>query len=351
MKLLTIVLPTYNTERYLKRCLDSLLLNSDYKLLEIIAVNDGSKDNSLKILQEYEEKYPETVIVLDKENGGHGSTINEGLRIASGKYFRVIDTDDWVDIQNFPLFLNCLKDKNSDLIITNFSREHVYSGETQSIKYSNIEYNKVYNFDTFDFSLIGEEYFYMSTSTYKTELLREANLHLQEKTFYVDMEYNTQPIPYVKTFEFLDLDIYKYFIGRADQSMNLKSFASHYLDHERVMKGLIEKYLKEQKTLCNPNAQKYIEKILFYMLYTNYNIQAIYNENRNDAVKILRTFDKYLRKTDIGLYNMMRCSYVITILRRLKFIPVLLFNGDYLLKILGIIDRIHLKFNKLFRNK
>jgi len=318
-------------------------------LLEIIAVNDGSKDNSLKILNDYAKKYKDTIKVIDKENGGHGSTINKGLSLATGKYLRVIDTDDWVDIYNFPLFLEKLKTSYSDLIVNNYSKEHIYNGESESMKYTNVEYNHIYDFDSFDFSKIGEEYFYMSTSTYKTEILKKAKLQLKEKTFYVDMEFNTQAIPYVKTFEFIDLDIYRYFIGRADQSMNLANFVSHYTDHEKVMKGLIEKYINGQKQICSPNKQKYIEKILYYMLYTNYTIQIHSNTKRFDAMKIVKQFDAYLKNTDTDLYNMMHFNPIIKWARRFKFLPMLFLNGKYLLKLLGIIDLLNIRFTKLLK--
>ena len=97
MKTLSVVVPVYNTENYIKRCLDFMLVDEIIDDLEVILVNDGSKDNSIKIMRDYESRFPESVVVVDKENGGHGSTINAGLKIASGKYFRVIDSDDWVN--------------------------------------------------------------------------------------------------------------------------------------------------------------------------------------------------------------------------------------------------------------
>ena len=143
-KILTIVVPTYNVEKYLSRCLDSLLYDEKTnKKLEIIVVNDGSKDNSLKIANEYKEKYPDSVLVIDKENGGHGSTINAGLKIATGKYFRVIDSDDWVNIDEFPSYINDLEKLNSDIVLTNFSREYIYNSTQVISKYPKaIEYNK-----------------------------------------------------------------------------------------------------------------------------------------------------------------------------------------------------------------
>ena len=101
MKVLTIIVPVYNTEKYIKRCLDSLDNKETNPKVEVLIVSDGSKDNSIKIAKEYEKKEPNTFKVIEKENGGHGSTINKGLELATGKYFRVLDSDDWVDNKNF----------------------------------------------------------------------------------------------------------------------------------------------------------------------------------------------------------------------------------------------------------
>ena len=133
MKVLSIAIPVYNTENYIKRCVDSLAIQDIINDIEIILVNDGSKDNSIKIMNEYKAKYPESIIVVDKENGGHGSTINKALSIATGKYFRVLDSDDWFDSKNFVTFVNKLKDEDVDLIITNYRKEYVYDETRKNI--------------------------------------------------------------------------------------------------------------------------------------------------------------------------------------------------------------------------
>ena len=105
MKVLTVLIPVYNTEKYIKRCLDSLLVPETLNDIEVIVVNDGSKDHSVEIVKTYVEKYPQTVVLIDKENGGHGSTINAGLKAAKGKYFRVLDSDDWFNTIEFVKFV------------------------------------------------------------------------------------------------------------------------------------------------------------------------------------------------------------------------------------------------------
>ena len=172
MKILTIAVPVYNTEKYISRCLDSMLIDEVLDDIEIITINDGSKDNSINILREYEKKYPNTVVVIDKENGGHGSGVNAGLKNATGKYYRVIDSDDWVNSKDFVTFVKNLKKDDADLVITNYSKEHVYNGASEFLEYKDLEDGKEYDFDTMDLEILHGEYFVMATATYKTETLR-----------------------------------------------------------------------------------------------------------------------------------------------------------------------------------
>lgn len=326
MKILTIVVPVYNTEKYIKRCLDSLDNKEINSKIEVLVVSDGSKDNSIKIAKQYAEKYPDTFKIIEKENGGHGSTINKGLEIATGKYFRVLDSDDWVDSANFVKFVKEIEKIDSDLIVTDYSKEFIYDGKCEKIIYKNLEVNKLYNFDDFDLNILNGEYFVMATSTYKTEVLRKSNLKLMEKTFYVDMQYNVVPIPYVNDFVYLNLDVYKYFIGRKDQSVNTSSFVKNHLNHDKVVKYLIGYYISLEKELSK-NKKDYIRMILKYILFTHYSIYCIYFDKKREGYKNAKKFDKYLFNKSIELYKLSNISFI-KIYRKFKFIPILiLFNN------------------------
>ncbi|MBQ9071771.1 MAG: glycosyltransferase family 2 protein [Bacilli bacterium] len=301
-KLLTIVIPTYNVEKYLERCLISLVY--DEKILdklELLIVNDGSTDNSLSIARSFEQKYPNTIKVIDKENGGHGSTINIGLKEAKGKYFRVIDSDDWVNIDDFSKYFNELSKLDVDVVLTNYSRELIYSGETVLFKYnSEIEYNKIYDLSDFDFSLFKYDYFFMATTTFKTEKLRKANVLLDEKTFYVDMEFIILPLPEIENFIYLDYDIYRYFIGRNDQSVNINSLIKRRKDHEKVLTRLVN-YLNCEE--ISSNKKNFISNILVQMVNTHYIIYCKSQLPNKEALKEIRKFDKYLKEVNPDLYN------------------------------------------------
>lgn len=301
-KILTIVIPTYNVEKYLERCLLSLVYEEKIlDKLEILVVNDGSTDNSLKIAKSYEKKYPDTIRVIDKENGGHGSTINVGLKEAKGKYFRVIDSDDWVNVDDFSRYFNQLCELDVDVVLTNYSRELIYSGETVLFKYNSaIEYNKIYDLNNFDFSLFKYDYFFMATTTFKTDKLKKSNILLDEKTFYVDMEFIILPLPEINNFIYLDYDIYRYFIGRNDQSININSLIKRRKDHEKVLKRLVE-FLSSDK--LSSNKKKYVSNILVQMVNTHYIIYCKSQLPNKEALKEIRSFDKYLKEINPELYN------------------------------------------------
>lgn len=301
MKLLTLVVPVYNTEKYIKRCLDSVVLKEIIDDIEILIISDGSKDKSIQIAKEYEKLYPNSITVIEKENGGHGSTINKGLEEANGKYFRVLDSDDWFNSRNFIEFVEKLKNENSDLIVTDYSQEHIYNNESIYIKYTSLENGKTYYFDTMDLRLLNGGYFVMATSTYKTCLLRESGLSLFEKTYYVDMQYNVVAFSKVKSITYYNLDIYRYFIGRKEQSNNFNSLVKNQDNHEKVMRFLVD-YYTNNFSLFSDNKKEYYKLIIYYMLYTHYSIYCIYDMDHKNAYNKILNFDNYLKTENPDLY-------------------------------------------------
>lgn len=338
MKVLTVVVPVYNTEKYIKRCLDSLDNKEINDKLEVLIVSDGSKDNSIKIAKEYEKRIPDTFKIIEKENGGHGSTINKGLELASGKYFRVLDSDDWVDNDNFVKFVEKLEKENADLVVTDYCKEFIYDGNSEKLVYKDLKPNTKYDFDSFDLNILNGEYFVMATSTYKTEILRKANLKLMEKTFYVDMQYNVVPIPYVNSFIYYDLDIYRYFIGRKDQSVNTTSFVKNHLNHDKVVKYLIDFYMSMDKDISK-NKKDYIKMIVKYILFTHYSIYCIYFNKKSEGYKLAKEFDKYLLSKSKELYNESDISFV-KIYRDLKFVPTIIIYNRAKKRLVAIARRL-----------
>lgn len=325
MKLLTIVIPMYNTEKYINRCLDSILFDEVAEDLEVLVVNDGSKDNSVEIAKKYAERFPRTVKIIDKENGGHGSTINKGLELASGKYFRVLDSDDWFDSNSFLSFMEKLKKCTEDVVVTPYYQEYVYNGVQIPFEYPGYEFDKTYDFSEIKMEKMNDLYFTMASSTYLTDVLRRSHLQLFEKTFYVDMQFNVMPILEVKTVRFLNNYIYRYFIGRPNQSMSIDSLIRNMPQHEKVLKFLIDFYKTNSEKLTD-GKKEYIQRIIVLMSNSHLHILSNLWKNRKEAFRYTKGFVRYLKDTDRDIYNGVKKLPAIRYGEKIGFINVLLFN-------------------------
>ena len=236
MKLISFVIPSYNSSAYMHKAIDSILVGGSD--VEIIIVNDGSKDDTLKIAIEYKKKYPKIVKVIDKENGGHGSGVNAGLEAASGKYFKVVDSDDWVDEESLKQVIKTLKKIDVDLLIVNY----VYEKEDtpRVMDYVGVlPEDKIFTWDDVGKFKVSE-YLLMHSVIYKTSILKEIGLKLPEHTFYVDNIFVYFPLPHIKTMHYLNVPFYRYFIGRSDQSVN-----------ESVMIGRVDQQVFVTKTMID----------------------------------------------------------------------------------------------------
>ena len=231
MKYITFTVPCYNSEDYMRRCVDSLLTGG--KDVEIILINDGSTDKTAEIADEYQLKYPDIVRAVHKENGGHGSGVNKGLELAKGIYFKVVDSDDWLDQASYRKLLQRIKDfcgdgaqdfgqKLPDLFVCNYVYDHLDEGTSRVMDYRNIfpkekacTWNDIGRFKP-------SQYLIMHSLMFRTEVLRRSGVKLPEHTFYVDNLFSYQPLPYVESIYYMDLDLYHYYLGREDQSVNEK---------------------------------------------------------------------------------------------------------------------------------
>ena len=240
-KLLTVAIPCYNSHDYMRHAIDSLLPGKDK--IEIIIVNDGSSDDTAAIGAEYENLYPDTVRVINKENGGHGDAVMTGLREATGLYFRVLDSDDWVDEEALLKLLDVLDLMNAsdtpvDLVITNYVYEKVCEHKSCSINYrKTLPTNRIFGWNEVGKFGTGS-YILMHAATYRTDLIRNCGMELPKHTFYVDNIYVSYPMIDVETMYYLDVDLYRYYIGRADQSIN-----------ESVMISRIDQQLKVNRIM------------------------------------------------------------------------------------------------------
>lgn len=222
MKLLSIAIPSYNSESYMRHAIETLLPGGDE--VEILVVNDGSKDGTAAIADEYEKKYPGIVRALHKENGGHGDAVMTGLKAATGLYFKVVDSDDWVDADAYRQILDALRARTApgqqvDLCISNYVYEKVGAAHKHVVRYTNaLPVGKDFTWDEVGTFHIGQ-YILMHSAIYRRQMLIDCGLSLPKHTFYVDNLYVYIPMQYVEKMIYLDVDFYRYFIGRDDQSV------------------------------------------------------------------------------------------------------------------------------------
>lgn len=261
MKLITFAIPSYNSEAYLSHAVDTLLAGGED--VEIIIINDGSTDSTAAIADRYAELYPAIIKVIHKSNGGHGSGVNYGLANASGLFFKVVDSDDWVNEKALHELLLTLKGHVSkgieaDLYITNFIYDHAQDN-------SRFVRHWKKHFPTNRFCtwadakpFIGSQVLLMHSLLYKTEVLRNSDTVLPEHTFYVDNYFAFKPLPYMKKLFYLDVDLYHYFIGRDDQSVNIKNFTKRYDQQIRVMLHMTDAYTYDEIMQMDTGLRKYM---------------------------------------------------------------------------------------------
>ena len=245
-KILSFIIPSYNAQQFLDKCIPSFVNEEIFDELDVIIVNDGSKDNTAEVAQKYCDMYPNSVRLISQENKGHGGALNTGCAAAVGKYLKVIDADDWVETQNLPEFVNLLKECSSDVVLTHHYTINISTGEVKKWMSYPKEFGKAYTFDeimadwkSFDRSLT------FHGITYNTKFYHENAIKLSEHVFYEDHEFATLPCCYAKSITPFDLFIYDYRIGDVQQSVSDENQLKRISHTEAVLK----RFNKEYKTL------------------------------------------------------------------------------------------------------
>ena len=307
MKLISFAIPSYNSEAYMRNCIDSILKGGED--VEIIIVNDGSKDSTGAIADEYAAKYPTICKAVHQENGGHGEGVNQGIRNASGLYFKVVDSDDWVDEDALKAVLAAVKkhlaeDTLPDLYVTNFVYEHVEDDSAFTRRYvKNMPTGKFFGWrDVKPFK--KSSVLLMHALMYKTEILRECKLELPKHTFYVDNIFAYVPLPFVKTMFYLDVDFYRYYIGRADQSVNMSVFAKRTEQQNRVMKIMAEAYDVREIKKTEPQLAKYMLHALACLMIVTLTFTLA--EPSKEKYAALKTLWKQIKAKDKWLHNKLK---------------------------------------------
>ena len=305
MKYISFAIPCYNSQDYMAHAIESILPGGDE--VEIIIVNDGSKDKTSQIAHEYMDKYPDIIKVIDKENGGHGDAVNAGLANASGKYFKVVDSDDWVDeeaLHKILMLMRHLEEDNEqiDMLISNYVYEKVGVTHKKCIHYRNVlPQDEVFRWDDIGHFRL-DQYILMHSVIYRTDMLKLSQMRLPKHTFYVDNIYVYYPLPHVSKIYYLDVDFYRYFIGREDQSVNEKVMIARVDQQIFVTKTMIDMY--QLKKVTSKKLRQYMINYLAIMMTVS-SILLIRSKEKENLEKKKELW-LYLKKRDMKTYIKIR---------------------------------------------
>ena len=307
MKLLSVAIPCYNSEAYMSKCINSLLIGGEE--VEIIIVDDGSSDRTAEIADDYAEKYPTIVKAIHQENGGHGQAVNTGIKNATGLYFKVVDSDDWVNQDAYYEVLKTLYElirgaETVDLLISNFVYEKQGATRKKVMQYRHcFPTNQIFGWDEVRHMKKGQ-YLLMHSMIYRTKLLHDCGMELPKHTFYVDNLFAFEPLPYVKNLYYLDVNFYRYFIGRDDQSVN-----------EKVMIKRIDQQIRVNKLMADAfhNCQfdsKHLKKyMLSYLdIITTVSSIMLVRAGTQETLDKKKEMLEYIREQDLWLYHKLRYS-------------------------------------------
>ena len=305
MKLLSIAIPCYNSEAYMEHCINTLLTGGDE--VEIIIVDDGSGDGTAAIADEYAEKYPTIVRTIHQENGGHGAAVNTGLANATGLYYKVVDSDDWVDADAYRQVLDTLRkfvkeQTPVDMLLTNYVYEKVSEHHQRRMIYSLLfESDRITTWSEMKHNVKGFSIL-MHSVTYRTQMLRDCGLKLPEHTFYVDNLFVYEPLPYVKTIYYLNVDFYRYYIGREGQSVNEQIMIKRLDQQLRVNYRMIDAY-----DLWSIEEKHLREYMLSYLeTITVVSTCLAYVSGTKENLHKAKALWKYIRDKDYRTYHHLR---------------------------------------------
>jgi glycosyltransferase involved in cell wall biosynthesis len=313
-KIISFAIPCFNSASYMSKCIE--LLAAVGEEIEVLVIDDGSsKDNTFEIAKKFEEKYPNIVRAIHQENKGHGGAVNTGLANARGKYFKVIDSDDWANTEDVLTLLNHIKNNkiDVDLYVTNYVYEKVYENSSYSVTYE--KYLKPETVLTWEetkpFPALSP--MLMHSLLYKTSLLREqVKLVLPEHTFYVDNIYAYTPMSEVRSIYYINLDLYHYFIGRADQSVTTTNMFNRYEQQSRVFTCMFKSNSYEKLN----SLPKKLRNYLIHDLKQLYAVTAFFiicgKDNKKARKAKWKEMMKEYKKHDKKLHRMLKYSSYIT---------------------------------------
>lgn len=308
MKVLSFIIPAYNSEAFLRKCVDSILALELLEQLEIIIVNDGSTDGTRQIGEEYARRYPDTVHLICQENKGHGGALNTGCAAAQGAYLKVIDADDWVLTENLPAYLSALSQCDSDVVLTHYHTIDITTGEKKNWKSFPPAFGVAYSFDqimdswrNFDRCLT------FHGITYRTAFYHQFGGKLIEHYFYEDHEYATFPCCYAKSVLPLDLFLYEYRIGDVTQSVAGANQLKRLYHTEAVLAQMAEKY----QTLPDSSGKQYAAMKIQGLLLSYLTTALLVNPDKKRGYRNAKQEMAHMAQVAPESYALARRKYLV----------------------------------------
>lgn len=311
-KILSISVAAYNSSDVIDDCLKSIIKSKYIDLIEVLIVDDGSKDNTVEIVKGYVKKYPKSIILLEKENGGYGSTVNLSLQKAIGKYFKTVEGDDWVNTEGLDKLIEYLKNTDVDVIVNNYEEYINYNKKYVNINKGHVN-NQILNFNEIN----KEQVFRIQSMTVKLDIIKSVKYKISEHRFYVDSEYVFFSIMYANSIVFLKDIVYQYRLGQDGQSVSIDNISIHFKDLMYIIEKLLGIYCEVEDNIQDKSKKIYLIKninILYRDLYHWFMIMK-----KIDNYKVLKDFDirmnrlysNHIKKMNFGYYRFIRINHYI----------------------------------------
>lgn len=314
-KILTIIIPTYNAQSFLDKGLTSFIMSDIHLMdkLEVLVVNDGTPDDSVAVAQKYVERFPQTFSIINKENGGHGSAINVGVEHATGKYFKVIDADDWVDTKALEEFLEILEAEDFDAMLSSYI---TYDISKDQYEHRSIQVKDLTKYYTLEELMEQWEAAYHGFCfhgvLYQTQFYKKQNYKLTEKAFYEDQEYATIPLTKAQKIRLYDKALYIYRIGDVNQSVSIQSQLRRLPDFEKVLWNMLAYESKIEDLPAGGKA--YWTRKVSKFVSDMYRICLVTNPDKKDKREYIKELNQKLLERSPYIYGIAKRKYQVFVL-------------------------------------
>lgn len=319
-KLLSIVIPVYKVEKFIDKCIGSLIVPDEkhLQLLDIVVINDGTPDNSAVLAKEYEKRYPGIVRVIDQENRGHGGAWNHGTELAVGKYLFYLDSDDWFETSELSKLITYLGHCDTDMVMLDGKNYYAATDTyTEKVKHYELTPDVIYDADKFDWLGTGHGYdmTYAHDTVYRTAMMQQYLPLFCEHVMYDDVSLQAIPIAVAKDFVYTHLNVYRYYIGRPGQSFDPKVRAVRAADDVTKVLTFLLDWVRRNRNAVPKGGTRDAYTEENYQSMGTWHYYELSRFDRATAQPRLAAWDKFLREN----YPEIRPNRLVRMYRMLPF--------------------------------